>query len=215
MDPLPSSRELAHLDWMGRGLSASLHARRSLAQAREGWSAARGAVAGEAARRVLAGIEPLLSQGGAAPGQGFPGDAPRAFADAAGLVKAVRLLQLGRIEPRSEILDPVLDGLRRAGVEIGSDPGLVVRCEASLLRLALEALVEVMVEGGAGPARVAARRVKDGFEISVHGSKPVPVPRKSDSRWLLARRVAELHSGQLEAAARADAPAFTLRLPSA
>ena len=204
-DPLPSERELAHLDWMGRGLSASLHARRSLTQAREGWAAARGAVSGEAARRVLAGIEPLLK----------PGDDPRGLADVAGLVKAVRLLQRGRIEPRNELLGPVLDGLRRFGVEIGGDRGLVVPCEAPLLRLALEALLEITLEDGAGPARVTAHRTPGGFEVAVHGSTPISVPRKSDSRWLLASRVAELHSGQLEAGGQADGPTFTLRLPSA
>ncbi len=214
-DPLPSSRELAHLDWMGRGLSASLHARRSLTQAREGWSAARGAVAGEAARRVLAEIEPLLSQGGTVHGQGLPGNELLTLADAAGRVHAVRLLQRGRIEPRNELLDPVLDRLRRAGVEIGGDPGLVVPCEPALLGLALEALVEILVEGGAGPARVAARRSTDGFAVSVHGSRAAPPPPRSDLRWMLAGRVAELHSGQLGIATGAEALAFTLRLPSA
>jgi hypothetical protein len=204
-DPLPSDRELAHLDWMGRGLSASLHARRSLTQAHEGWAAARGAASGEAARRVLARIAPLLK----------PGDDPRGLADVAGLVNAVRLLQSGRIEPRNERLDPVLDGLRRLGVEVGGDRGLVVPCEPPLLRLALEALLEIALEAGAGAARVTAHRTQGGFEIAVHGSKPVSVPAKSDSRWLLARRVAELHSGQLEAPGRADGPAFTLRLASA
>jgi len=108
-----------------------------------------------------------------------------------------------------------LNGLRGQGVEIGGDPGLVVACAAPLLRLALEALVEITVEGGAGPAKVTARRVRGGFEISVWGAKGVSTPRKSDPRWLLASRVAELHSGQLGTAAGADAPAFTLRLPSA
>ena len=204
-DPLPSHRELAHLDWMGRGLSASLHARRSLTQAREGWAAARGAVSGEAARRALAGIEPLLK----------PGTPAHRLADAAGLVNAVRLLQQGRIEPRNEALDSVLYGLRRLGVGIGGDRGLVVPCDAPLLHLALEALLEIVVEGGAGSAEVTARRVEGGFEIAVHGSKPVSAPGKSDSRWLLARRVAELHAGRLETSTGAGAPTFTLRLPSA
>jgi signal recognition particle receptor subunit beta len=204
-DPLPSERELAHLDWMGRGLSASLHARRSLTQAREGWAAARGAVSGEAARRVLAGIEPLLKAG----------DNPRGRADVAGLVNAVRLLQRGRIEPRNQLLDPVLAGLRRFGVEIGGDRGLVVPCEAPLLRLALEALLEITLENNTGPARVTAHRTPGGFEVAVHGATPVSAPGKSDSRWLLARRVAELHAGQLEAPGRAGGPAFTLRLPAA
>ena len=212
-DPLPNERELNHLDWMGRGLSASLHARRSLAQAREGWTAAKGAVAGEAAVRVLSGIEPLLHQRDGVREVGSAGS-PRSLADAAGLVNAVRLLQRGRLEPRNELLDVVLNGLRPAGVEIGGDPGLVVPCEASLMRLALEALVEIVVESGAGPARVTARRVKDNVEISIHGAHVIPAPPRSDTRWLLARRVAELHGGGLEAAARADAPAFTLRLRS-
>ena len=215
MDPLPSSRELAHLDWMGRGLSAALHARRSLTQAREGWSAARGAVSGEAARRVLAGIEPLLSPGGAIHQQGLPEADPHALADAVRRASAVRLLEQSRIEPRNAPLDPVLEGLSRLGVEIGGDPGLVLPCVAPLLQLALEALVEITVEDGAGPARITAHRVTGGFEISIHGSKPVSAPGKSDIRWLLARRVAELHSGRLETSARADAPAFTFGLPAA
>lgn len=206
-DPLPSHRELAHLDWMGRGLSASLHARRSLTQAREGWAAARGAVSGEAARRVLAAIEPLLGPGGDPGTNGLP--------DAARLAHAVRFLQQGRIEPRSEALDPVLDVLRRSGVEVGGETGLTIRGEPALLRLALEALAEIAVEAGTGSPRVTARRVENGLEIAVHTAKPVAPPAKGDSRWLLARRVAELHGGGLEAAAGADAPAFTFRLPSA
>jgi signal recognition particle receptor subunit beta len=206
-DPLPSHRELAHLDWMGRGLSASLHARRSLTQAREGWAAARGAVSGEAARRVLAAIEPLLGSSGTPGTNGLP--------DAARMAHAVRLLQLGRIESRSEALDAILDSLRRSGAQIDGETGLLVQGESPLLRLALEALLEIAVEGGASPLKVTARRLGNGLEIAVHASKPVAPPAKSDSRWLLARRVAELHGGGLEAAARAGAPAFTLRLPSA
>lgn len=211
-DPLPSHRELAHLDWMGRGLSASLHARRSLTQAREGWAAARGAASGEAARRVLARMEPLLRPG-AVRAPGAPGG--DGLADAARWVNAVRLLQRGRLEPRNEPLDPLLAGLRQSGVEAGGETGLVVRGEGPLLRLALDALLEFVVEGGAAPPRVTARRVPDGFEIAVHGSKPVATPAKSDSRWLLARRVTELHAGRIEASARAGAPSFALRLPSA
>ena len=214
-DPLPSDRELAHLDWMGRGLSASLHARRSLTQAREGWAAARGAASGEAARRALAEIEPMLGSGGSVHEAGRPGADPHGLAEAARLANAVRLLQQGRIEARREAVDPILDVLRRSGVEVGGEPGLFVSGSGPLLRLALEALVEITVEGGAGPPWVSVRRVADELEVAVHGLKPVAPPAKGDSRWLLASRVAELHSGRLEAPAGADGPAFTLRLPSA
>jgi hypothetical protein len=39
-------------------------------------------------------------------------------------------------------------------------------------------------------------------------------PSNADGRWLLAQRVAELHSAELTASATPGSPAFTFRFPS-
>lgn len=198
-DPLPSDRELVHLDWMGRGLGSSIRSRRVQAPPREDPSLARRAAAAEAALRVLGQSEAPLGETG--------GDGPARAA------RAARLLERGELPARAEPLGEVLRSLSAAGLVVRGDPSLVVRGDSRLLQMAVEALAEIVTVNQAGPPRILARRNLDGVEIVILASLAFPLPGGSDGRWLLARRVAELHSGELSAGVPPAAPAFTLRLP--
>ena len=79
----------------------------------------------------------MLGSGGSVHEAGRPGADPHGLAEAARLANAVRLLQQGRIEARREAVDPILDVLRRSGVEVGGEPGLFVSGSGPLLRLCL------------------------------------------------------------------------------
>jgi hypothetical protein len=181
---------------MGRGLSASQLAKRALDRAREGESRSRTLRAVEVALRAFARVD--LKDG----------------LSAAVLAGAARALATGRIETRTDSLDVVLDGLRESGMQVASEPTLVLHGDACLLRLALEALVELTLENGAGPARISARADGGQVAISVWGRGVITPPPNGDGRWLLAHRVAELHLAELTASAAPDRPAFSLRFPS-
>lgn len=189
-DPLPSERELAHLDALGRGLSASLLARRMLAQARAGRDTMTDAVIGEAAQRALRWL------------------------DLPALEDALEALRRGKVQGRSEPLDPILAALREFGAKIAGSPGLVVQGNAMLLRLALEGLTEITAEKQTPPVRIWARREGGHVALSVYGSRLVPVMAAGDRRALLAQRVARAHGGELTVETRPGVPAFTLRLPA-
>jgi signal recognition particle receptor subunit beta len=202
------AEELGHLGWMGRGLSASLLASRTRSRARQGESHARRLAAVDAALRAFPRLDARHSST-------LPPALNRALdhpASTERLAAATRSLASGKIEVRTESLDVVLGALHESGVQVVGESSLLVRGDACLVGLALEALVELTVDGGGGPVRIEARREDGRVAISVWGRRAVPAPA-GDGRWLLAGWVAELHSAQLLAGAAPAGPAFTLRLP--
>jgi signal recognition particle receptor subunit beta len=214
-DVLPTERDLAHLEWMGRGLNASLLANHAMGQARQGWGMLTKAVTGEAALRALGHLDGIVRARPAASGMGMSrsvGD-PSLRETAAGLMRAVRGLARGQLDVRTVYLDPLLQRLRAAGFRVAGEQGLAVRGDAALIGLALEALVELAAEQQAHPVLVSARRASAGIELSVSSFGPIPTPPPGDTRWLLARRVAELHAGEVTLGAGSDGATVLLRLP--
>jgi signal recognition particle receptor subunit beta len=191
-DPMLTTDELGHLGWLGRGLSASLLARRAQSRANGGADAGRKALALEIALRAL---------------ERGSGRLPHVGRQA----QAVRSLARGAPALQVESLDPVFEDLRQTGAEVVVEPGLTVRGEICLLHLALEALVE-LASGGNGRALVAAQREQGHVLISVSGPLLQGAPASSDVRWRLAGAVAELHSAVLASTSWIGRPALTLRL---
>jgi hypothetical protein len=110
-------------------------------------------------------------------------------------------------------VDPILQRLRAAGYRVAGEQGLAVRGDGALIGLALEALVELASEKEAHPVLVTARRGQAGIEFLVSSFSPIPPPPNGDTRWLLARRVAELHSGEATLGTGSDGAILLLRLP--
>jgi signal recognition particle receptor subunit beta len=215
-DVLPSERDLAHLEWMGRGLNASLLATHALGQAREGWRVLTKAVTGEAALRALGQLDGMVRLRPEPSGLHSPrnlGD-PSVRATAAGLMRAVRSLARGQLEMRTVYLDPILHRLRAAGFRVAGEQSLTVRGDGALIGLALEALVELASEKQAHPVLVTARQAPAGIEFLVSSFGPNPAPPPGDTRWLLAKRVAELHAGEMTLVAGSDGSSLLLRLPT-
>ncbi len=121
----------------------------------------------------------------------------------------------GQARPATAMVPEVLSALRAQGVKIRIDPAIEsIEADPTLLRVALECLVDAARKAGCSPEQmvltVSANGEQARFELQAPATLGHGAARLEEG---LARRIAELHGGRLASGHQAGLTRFALLLP--
>lgn len=223
-DPLPGEDVLTHLERLARALASGFTLSRLRSEGAQAQRPPAGAAHGELARRALPELERVLEAvnqqlRGALqrPPSGGPGldPAAEALANALGLARAARAPDKYARTGQSVAVDALFARLPAGSARTQPAPGLRVAGHPALLRIAVEALVE-LAAGSSGPSPAVRAALEQGqVQIAAVAGAPGQSLPAGDLRVALVSLLANLHGGTLHVGLDSGHPLYQLSLPRA